>query len=367
MVKNSPKGTAKLTIKDIAELAGVSPSTISIVLNKKEGVSAKTRERVLKIVKEFKYTPNQVARSLVQRRSRCIGMVIPNPYNYSVFPELAWGVDTVLQEHSYSLSLISTHDDPEMEAREIENAKARGIDGIITSSAVLGTQNLPRLVEEGFPVISLLRRVYDCPGLEYVIVDHFNGGYLAAEHVVRMGHQRIGLLRGPANLSPGLERYQGAMQALADYGISLYPELIGKGNFSQEFGWQATTEMLRLGSSRRPSAIVCGNDDMALGAYEAILDAGLKVGRDIAVVGFNNIKTTSLKRIEITTISQKSQEMGQLAATRLIERIENPDMDESEPYRKVLDPQLIIRKSCGYEPGKYVVDRPASANPYRSK
>lgn len=91
MPKNSSKAIAKLTIKDIAELAGVSPSTISIVLNNKEGVSAKTRDRVLKIVKEFNYTPNQVARSLVQRRSRCIGMVIPNTYNYSVFPELAWG------------------------------------------------------------------------------------------------------------------------------------------------------------------------------------------------------------------------------------------------------------------------------------
>lgn len=104
---------------------------------------------------------------------------------------------------------------------------------------------------------------------------------------------------------------------------------------------------------------------MALGTFEAILAAGLEVGRDIAVAGFNNIKTTSLKRIEITTISQQSQEMGQMAATRLIERIENPEMEEGEPYRKVLEPQLIIRKSCGYESGKYVVDRPASAKPYR--
>lgn len=360
MPKNSSKAISKLTIKDIAELAGVSPSTISIVLNNKEGVSAKTRDRVLKIVKEFNYTPNQVARSLVQRRSRCIGMVIPNTYNYSVFPELAWGVDQVLQQHGYSLSLISTHDDPELEAREIESAKARGIDGIITSSAVLGTQNLPRLVEEGFPVISLLRRVYDCPQLEFVIVDHFKGGYLAAEHMIRMGHERIGLLRGPANLCPGLERYQGAVQAMADYGVSLHPELIRQGKFSQEFGWEAARDMLRLDSKRRPSAIVCGNDDLALGTFEATLDAGLEVGRDVAVVGFNNIKTTSLKRIEITTISQQSQEMGQLAASRLIERIEDPDQT-SAPFRKVLEPKLVIRKSCGYEPGKYLMDRPAGA------
>ena len=110
--------------------------------------------------------------------------------------------------------------------------------------------------------------------------------------------------------------------------------------------------------------MVCGNDDLALGTFEAILDAGLEVGQDVAVVGFNNIKTTSLKRIEITTISQQSQEMGQLAANRLIERIENPEQ-ASAPYRKVLQPQLIIRKSCGYEPGKYLMDRPAGAKPER--
>jgi LacI family transcriptional regulator, galactose operon repressor len=355
--KYPSKSATKLTIKDIAEMAGVSPSSISIVLNNKEGVSAKTRDRVLKIIKEFNYTPNQVARSLVQRRSRCIGMVIPNTYNYSVFPELAWGVETVLQQHGYSLSLISTHDDPELEAREVENAKARGIDGIITSSAVLGTQNLPRLVEEGFPIISLLRRVYDCPQLEFVIVDHFKGGYLAAEHVIRMGHSKVGVLRGPANLTPGLERYEGAIQAASDYGISLSPEHIREGRFSQEFGYESTLDMLKLGKKRRPTAIVCGNDDMALGSFEAILDAGLEVGREIAVVGFNNIKTTSLKRVEITTISQESQEMGRLAAKRLIERIENPEQI-TNPYRKTLEPHLVVRKSCGYEPGKYVISRP---------
>lgn len=361
MSKKPLKSGAKLTIKDIAELAGVSPSTISIVLNNKAGVSAKTRERVLKIVKEFHYTPNQVARSLVQRRSRCIGMVIPNTHNYSVFPELAWGVDEVLKQHGYSLSLISTDDDPELEAQEIENAKARGIDGIITSSAVIGTPYLPQLVEEGYPVIALLRRVYDCPKLEYVIVDHFKGGYLAAEHVIRMGHTKLGILRGPANLCPGLERYQGTYQAASDYGISLYPELIRQGTFSQDFGYEAAAEMLGLDLERRPTALVCGNDDLALGAFEAILDAGLEVGDDIAVVGFNNIKTTSLKRIEITTISQNSHEMGRMAAVRLIERIENPDQ-ASVPYRQVLQPQLIIRKSCGFEPGKYIMKRPAKAN-----
>jgi LacI family transcriptional regulator len=360
MPKKPPTGNSKLTIKDIAELAGVSPSTISNVLNSKQVVSAKTRERVLKIIKGFNYVPNQVARSLVQRRSRIIGMVIPNTHKYTVFPELAWGVDEVLQQHGYSLSLISTHDDTDREALEIENAKARGIDGLIMSSVILGSKNLHRLVYEGFPVISLLRRVYECPQLEYVIVDNFRGGYLAAEHLIRMGHNRISILRGPASMSPGLERYQGALQAIVDYDLSLFPELVCKGPFSQEFGFQATTEMLKLRPDRRPSAIVCGNDEMALGAFEAILEAGYEVGRDIAVVGFSNIKITALKRVEITTISQESHQMGQMAASRLIERIENPDL-KSGSYKKVLKPQLVIRKSCGYEPGKYLLDRPATA------
>jgi len=340
-------------------------SSISIVLNNKEGVSAKTRDRVLKIIKESHCTPNQVgpfpgATQIPLYRDG-------HPQHLQLF-----GVPGIGLGRGYGAPTARLLPEPyfhsrrpDLEAREIENAKARGIDGIITSSGVLGTQNLPRLVEEGFPVISLLRRVYDCPQLEFVIVDHFKGGYLAAEHVIRMSHSKVAVLRGPANLSPGLQRYEGAIQAAADYGISIYSEFIRKGSFSQEFGYESTSDMLKLGNGRRPSAIVCGNDDMALGSSEAILDAGLEVGREIAVVGFNNIKTTSLKRIEITTISQKSQKMGRLAAKRLIERIENPDQGSSL-YRKILEPQLVIRKSCGYTPGKYLIERRASAKLKRS-
>ena len=344
MAGSGKNRSKKFTIKDIAQLARVSPSTVSIVLNGKEGVSAETRRRVLNIVKKQNYVPNLLARSLVVRRSYAIGMMIPNTLN-AVFPEIAFGVDLVLKKKGYSLSLISTYDDPELEAREIEKTVARGLDGIITSSALLGTDSIPNLARSGFPVICVLRRVYDCPDLDYVMVDNVRGGYLATEHLIRLGHRRIGVLKGPSNISAMLERFEGAAAALRDYGVSLQDRLLAAGKPTREFGREATTNLLALSPGDRPTAIYASNDNMALGAFEAILDAGLRVGEDIALVGFNNIGTTAFRTVSLTTVSQQSQELGRLAAVRIIERIENKG-EPLPPYRKVLEPMLIIRDSC---------------------
>jgi LacI family transcriptional regulator len=346
MAEQEKTRTKKFTIKDIARLARVSPSTVSIVLNGKEGVSAETRRRVLNIVKKQNYVPNLLARSLVVRRSFAIGMMIPNTLN-TVFPEIAFGVDLVLKKKGYSLSLISTYDDPALEAREIEKTVARGLDGIITSSALLGTDSIPNLVKSSFPVICILRRVYDCPDLDYVMVDNVRGGYLATEHLIRLGHRRIGVLKGPSNISAMLERFEGAVLAMRDYGLDMKDRLSAAGDPTREFGHRTTANLLALPAGERPTAIYASNDNMALGAFEAILDEGLRVGDDVALVGFNNIGTTALKTVSLTTISQQSQELGRLAAMRIIERIENKG-DPLPPYRKVLEPTLIIRDSCGY-------------------
>lgn len=346
-----------VTIKDVARVAKVSPSTVSLVMNNKPGVRDDTRYRVHKIAEALNYRPNLVARSLVKGRSHAIALLITSALN-PIFPEMAAGMDAVLRKHGYSLSIISTHGDVKLEATEIERIKARGIDGIITSDALIDSENLKQLVKTGYPVVSILRRVYGCEELDFVVVDGVKGGYLAAEHLIRMGHTRIGIIKGPLNTSTGIERAEGAMKAMEDYGIPARGDLMYQGDFFKESGYIGTQQFLGLSPKRRPTAIFAVNDEMALGAFEAMWDAGLRVPRDVALVGFNNVATTALRSIEITTVSQNKQEMGRLGVKRLIDRIEK-NRGYRKPYRVTLEPRLIVRKSCGFSASSgYVI--PAS-------
>lgn len=346
----------RVTIRDIAKKAKVSPSTVSMVINGKPGVGEETKYRVLEVIESLNYRPNLVARSLVKGRSHSIALLIKST-KHPIFPEIAGGVDEVLKEHGYSLSIISTYDDVELESKEIENIKARGIDGILTSAALVDDQNLVRLVNSGYPVVAVLRRTYNCDSLDYVLVDNRKGAYLAVEHLIRLGHQRIAVIKGPSNTSTGMERFDGAMRAFKTYGIPVSEELVDEGDYFQKTGYLCTKKFFKLDSYKRPTAIFAINDDIALGAFEAVWERGLRIPEDIALVGFNNVETTSFCSIQITTVSQRTHEMGRLGAKRLIQKIE-----KKRGYRKrfqiVLEPELIIRNSCGYSSGsKYVVKK----------
>jgi LacI family transcriptional regulator, galactose operon repressor len=179
-----------------------------------------------------------------------------------------------------------------------------------------------------------------------VIVDNVQGAYLAAQHLIRLGHTRIGVIKGPTNTSTGIERFEGAVNALRDHGVPLPEQLIFTGDFFKQCGYMGTHQFLRLPRAQRPSAIYACNDDMAMGAFEAILDAGLKIPEDMALVGFNNVEATSLRTVEITTIDQQPHEMGRLAALRLMEKLQASG--PLQVYRKVLSARLVIRRSCGF-------------------
>ena len=271
MKSNDPNKT--ITIKDIARVAKVSLSTVSMVLNGKRGIGEDTRYRVLRVIQALNFKPNQVARSLVKRRSNSVAMLITNTRN-PIFPEIAEGVDEILKQRNYSLNIISTYDDEELEAKEIEMIQTRGIDGLITSAAILNGEKLVPLVKSGFPVVCVLRRIYDCDELDFVIVDNVKGGYLAVEHLIRLGRERIGIIKGPQNNSTGIERFEGAMFALRDYGVTISEDLIHQGDYFKCTGYLATTSMIKGNPGGRPDAIFSCNDDMALGAFEAIFDMG---------------------------------------------------------------------------------------------
>ncbi|MBW1773105.1 MAG: LacI family DNA-binding transcriptional regulator [Deltaproteobacteria bacterium] len=336
----------RITIKEIAKIAKVSPSTVSMVINNKPGVAPDTRSRVHRIVDAFNFTPNPVARSLVKSRSNAVAMLVTTIQNV-IYPIIVAGVESVLWDMGYTLSIFSTNEDEALEAKEIETIKARGFDGVINAACLLDNQNSERLANSGIPTVWVLRRYPKIRNLDHVIVDDKKATYLAVEHVIRMGHKRIGIIKGPGYTSTGTERYEGAVTALRDYGIALSDDLIQQGDYLRESGYQATKAFLGLKTRERPTAICAANDQMATGAFDALLDAGLKIPEDIALTGANNVEASSFRSMEITTVKGNRREMGRLGAKRLIEKIEKK-RGHKKPFQIVLDPELIIRRSCGF-------------------
>jgi LacI family transcriptional regulator len=352
----------RITIKEIAELAKVSPATVSLIINEKPGIARSTRDRVSKIIQQLNYSPNLVARSLVKRHSKSIAMLITNTRD-PIFPEIAEGIDAALKQYSYSLNIITNYDDRQLESREIQMMRARGIDGIITAAASLDSENIIKLAISGFPIIAVNRRIYSCEDLDFVVADNLKGGYLAIEHLLRLGHERIGIIKGHLNTSTAVERLEGAMKAFEAYRVPWPHDLIANGDYSRKSGYLAAKRL--LSADRKPSAIFASNDEMALGALEAIYELSLKIPENIALVGFNNEQITALRMIEMTTVSQQNYQMGYRAAKRLVVKIEGK-RGYKKPYHILLEPELVVRKSCGYSASGYRRDRVSDDQPSKA-
>jgi LacI family transcriptional regulator len=346
----------KVTIKDIARLANVSHTTVSRAMNDKSRIRNETKEKILSIAKELNYRPDFIARSLVIRRTRTLGLVITtiaNPF----YNELAQGIETTARGLGYNIILCSTHSDLTTEKQHIEMLRSKGVDGMIFSSAHMGDPNILVLAEEGFPIVMVNRRTYHPvvkEKVDYVGIDNILGGYLAVEHLIKLGHKRIGVIGGSSDSSVGFERLEGGKKALEAYGLKPTTEYFLDGDFLKESGYRGGKRFLKM--EEPPTAIFATNDYMALGAYQAIVEEGTKVPEEMAIVGFNDIEFTAMKGIELTTIGQKKYEMGALAVKALIERIEGKRSEV--PQEIILQPELIIRKTCGFHVKGYQVDSP---------
>ncbi len=344
----------KITIKDIARMANVSHTTVSRALNNKSRIRNETKEKILSIARDVNYRPNFIARSLVMRRTKTLGLVITTLVN-PFYTELAQGIEATAIGLGYNIILCCTHSDLSIEKQYIDMLRSKGVDGIIFTSAHIDDPNISGLAEEGFPIILVNRRTYHPvvkEKVDYVGVDNILGGFLAVEHLIKLGHKRIGVIGGSSESSGGLERLEGGRKALATYGLGEMGVYFLEGNFLKESGYEGGKQFLKM--EEPPTAIFATNDYMALGAYEAILDEGLRIPEEIALVGFNDIEFTAMKGIELTTIGQKKYEMGSLAVKTLVEKIEGGKAGPSKEI--ILSPELIIRKTCGYHSKGYQLE-----------
>lgn len=345
----------RVTLKDIARLAKVTPTTVSMALNNQPRVGAETRKRILAIAGELGYQPDYIARSLRRRRTHTIGLMIKNIAD-PFYPELACGIGQAAQERGYNVILCNVGDDQQAKATTLNILRGRGVDGIVSTVTLDQDQYLETIVEEHLPFVAVVRTLTTSPladRIDSVTVDNYTGGYKAVEHLYRLGHDRIAVIAGSMETSTAADRTRGARKALSDRGIEIPPELLVNCDFSRQLAGEAACRLMAM--TAPPTAIFAQDDNMAIGVRQALLAKGVGIPEDVALVGFDDIDVAGLAGIDLTTINQKTYEMGALGVNVLLDKVEGEGPERVQKI--VLQSKLIIRQSCGYPRGGYRPDR----------
>jgi LacI family transcriptional regulator len=327
------------TVKDVARRAGVSTATVSHVINETRFVSAELRARVHQAMEELDYRPNAIARSLRRRETQNIGMVVPD-IAYPFLAEVAKGVEDMGFELGYTAVLCESSGSLEKEAACISLLREKQVDGIVFIAAGESYNHVQRLIEQGVPVVVCDREL---PGVEAdtVIADNVGSGRQATEHLIRLGHRRIGCIAGPRELCISNRRGDGYKRALKEHGIPVDKDLIVRGDFRCRGGYEAMRELLAL--DERPTAVFACNDLMAMGAICAASKGRMRIPEDIAIVGCDDIALAAFTNPSLTTVAQPKHEMGAAAVDMLVGRI--ADRNKS-PTKRALPTELVIRDSC---------------------
>ncbi len=332
-----------MTIDQVAELAYVSRSVVSRVLNDHPNVSDEARERVLKVIEEHDYRPNSMARSLATDRSYEVSILTPRRADDSLatgyWPLLYSGIFEQCLERGYfvSLSMVS----PEMKDKISDRAGDNRFDGFI-----LVTREVREIVGDAFkdrdiPTV-LIGGNEGWENHHSIDINNAKGGFKAGAHLCSLGYEDIGVILGHPQLEETVARQRGFSEALTESSCTVPDEKIGYGDYSQESGYNIVKQWIQDG--RLPNALFCGSDTMAMGALLALHEADHRVPEDVAVVGFDGLPSSKYTIPPLTTIQQPVYEKGQAAANLLISEIEE---ESSTPIQKELEPDLVIRKSCG--------------------
>ena len=329
----------KITIRAVAEAAGVSPSTVSNVLSgRHEQMAAETRERVLATIERLNYQPNHVARSLVTKRTATIGLLIGDMTN-SLYPPVTIGAEAACRQAGYGL-LLASAEDAASERRGIELMRAKQVDALIVfavSYRDVDNDPLYAAQDAGTPVVAINRSLPPDAPLSAVWFDHLGGGRLATDHLLALGHRRIAHIGGPANRLTGVQRRQGYEDALAAAGIPLAPSLIDGGDYSFASGEQAMTRLW----AERPTAIFVAGDVMALGALRALARLGVRVPDDVSLVAFGNPDGVRYATPAITTVDLPVVAAGQVAVGLAMQSLRNPEAKEV----RLLNTSLLVRET----------------------
>ncbi|MDR3750916.1 MAG: LacI family DNA-binding transcriptional regulator [Terracidiphilus sp.] len=341
--RKAVRRNAPVRMKDIAQDLGLSTVTISKVLRGHSDIGEETRKRVLKRMKELNYQPNFAARALITGRTWTIGLVVPDLL-HPFFAQVAKAISAGIRGQGYSLIITSSEEDPELEQQEIAQLLARRVDVLVIASAQWTVESFRRIEERGIPYVLIDRRFAGLPA-NFVGVDDEAVGRMGTAHLIQQGSRRIAHIRGPET-STALGRMEGYKQALAAAGIAVRPErIVSIGSSGDDRGapggYEATKTL--LGLKPRPDGIFCFNDPIALGAMRAILDAGLRIPEDIAVVGCGNVLYSDFLRVPLTSVDQDSAAIGRLAAEMALRLVSAKGT--VRPRTELVSPRLVVRAS----------------------
>ncbi len=330
------KGT--VTIADVAKQAGVAKSTVSRVINQEAGVKAATRQKVNKAIELLNFTPNILARSLKTKLRRQIALAIDdirNPY----YPELAWAAEQIAKQNGFRLVLINHYGSPTEELAAIKEANDMHIDGIILLS-ISYPKTLKSVVSKASVAVCLIGTYEDDIEADMVKLSRPEG-YLAMNHLIRIGRTRIAYAGGPTHFHHG-ERYTAYEKSLASNFMKLDPSLVFIGeSMTIQDGIEAAEYFCRL--EQKPDAVFAANDLIAIGIIQTLTDRGWRIPEEIAVIGIDDIRWCTLTRPKVSTVSNLAAQMGRMAVELLLKRISSPD--DSDYKRIELEPRLIVRES----------------------
>jgi LacI family transcriptional regulator, galactose operon repressor len=335
-------GSANVTIKDVARRSGVSSMTVSRVINGSARVGPGTRQRVEQAIADLGYVPSRLARGLIRQKTGTLALIVPDVAN-PFFTLIVRGAEDVARRADYRLILCDTRADLELEREVIEEMLAHRVEGIaIAPVSDRSRTHLRRLTKFGVPFVLIDRTV---PGVDsdVIVGDNAGGAQRLVEHLISLGHRRIGFIVESDEVSTARDRRQGYEAALAAAGLPLDPSLIARATVDPEGGVEGMGRLLAL--EDRPTAVFTVNNLVALGAIEAVRAAGLEVPDDVALVCFDDIEYASRLYPFLTVMAQPAETLGSLGTQLLLERIDGRARDQSRIV--VLPAQFIVRRSCG--------------------
>ncbi|WHH61009.1 LacI family DNA-binding transcriptional regulator [Petroclostridium sp. X23] len=328
-----------VTIKDIAKAANVSYATVSRALSDHPEVSGKTKTKIKQLAKDMGYTPNALAKGLVTKNTHTLGLIIPDITN-PFFTEVAQGIEDCANRNGYQVFLCNSNWNLNKEKEYLKALYGKRVDGIVIGPV---SNEVSYLINERNGYVPIVFAAYKplCEGCSFVVTDDYKSAVIATEYVIKLGHKKIAFIGGQEDNTTNQDRLKGYHDTLEKYGIPILPYYVRYGQFKQQSGYTLTKDLLIKNDV--PTAILAGNDIIALGVIQAVEEFGLHVPSDISVVGFDDISFASLDKIQLTTIHQPKYKIGELCVEIILDQLQDI---KSDPIQRIVEPQLMIRKTC---------------------
>lgn len=343
-MKPHKKRRLNVTIVDVAQKAGVSPKTVSNVVNERPVVKPETKARVNRAIRSLEYRPSAVARSLVTRNRRMIGFILTDIKNPG-FPELVEASANVARQNGFMLLLCNAGRDPNEETRFVDLLIEEQVDGVVISSSLADSRAADTLTRRGIAVVLVCRHPREF-NVNFFGADNEVGGYIATRHLLSLGHRRIVHLRGEPGTSTSQEREEGFRRAMQEFGLPVDASSFYLGDFLAEASQEAAARF--LSAAQRPTAVFAANDVMAIAVIDVALQMGIRVPQDLAVVGFDDIPIASSSPIGLTTIHSDLRLMSEQATKLLLDMIRDPEHPRHlDPQKHILPVALRMRQTCG--------------------